>query len=601
MDKILTTFYKGNSRRFGTSTWNTIKDDYNFNITNNNYNDNYGINTNNLNNIDISKSQPLYNIHQPKPKYNHLSPNLIKIQYFNNYLEQFEHRRNLHMQDYINNGIYNVYEGTEDPLSKRRKDVQDKLTNVRNKLLKEESERFERRMEKVAKENRMLDDLILEREYDVNYNKNKDEVALHLLEDFDDKDFEKIYNKKENKKPEEIKSFKSEKNSYLILSRTHSSASSNIDMLASSDDENDKVLEIKRRQSIVVSPKKDQKEEKFGRRRSSLFNANIRNSLRKTSSKSIDNNNQDNTNKNKDKKKIFKEYQHTDILKILSNLDKYSIPIDNVNKELINQSKTAPMAFQELYKDIEELKLDFENKMEKYHTQNKNNIAALNEVLYELKIKKNYMELQADLYKPKIEQIIENAIDKYTQRRFENDFEENMLNERLNMENDFVRKMKLTERATNAKKIANNLTNEVENVDNIFIKPKKFENDMVSNLSRTGKNSIDLVNIKSNNSKEDTNSKNDIFPALKGLNESHYSNHEIKSKINSNISDNKKSKISNKKRKRKEKRNVEIRDLGEVGDDYFLYKDNNKIQKERKETIIEHVNKNYKDLYKKES
>ena len=124
---------------------------------------------------------------------------------------------------------------------------------------------------------------------------------------------------------------------------------------------------------------------------------------------------------------------------------------------------------------------------------------------------------------------------------------------------------------------------------------------MVSNLSRTGKNSIDLVNIKSNNSKEDTNSKNDIFPALKGLNESPYSNNEIKSKIISNISDNNKSKISNKKRKRKEKRNVEIRDLGEVGDDYFLYKDNNKIQKERKETIIEHVNKNYKDLYKKES
>ena len=191
MDKILGTFYKGNSKRFGSSNWNTIRDNYDqTNVKNNNYNYN-----NNNNDIDISKSQPIYNHNNP-PKYNHLSPNLIKIQYFNNYLEQFEHRRNLHMKDYINNGIYNVYEGSVDPLSKRRKDVQNKLNNVRNKLLKEEGERMERRMKKIEKENKMLDNLILEREYDVDYNKNKDEVALHLMEEFDDKDFEKIYNEK---------------------------------------------------------------------------------------------------------------------------------------------------------------------------------------------------------------------------------------------------------------------------------------------------------------------------------------------------------------------------------------------------------------------
>ena len=178
MDKVVGTFYKGNSKRFGQSTWNTIKDNYdspNPNIDNNNYSNN-----------PLSKSQSIYNRNLSQPKYNHLSPNLIRIQYFNNYLEQFEFRRNLHMNDYIHNGIYNVYQGASDPLYERRKDVQNKLNNVRNKLLNEEAERFERRMKKVDEENKLLDDLILEREYDVDYNKNKDEVALHLMENFDE-------------------------------------------------------------------------------------------------------------------------------------------------------------------------------------------------------------------------------------------------------------------------------------------------------------------------------------------------------------------------------------------------------------------------------
>ena len=590
MDKILGTFYKGNSKRFGSSNWNTIRDNYDqTNAKNNNYNYN-----NNNNDIDISKSQPIYNHNNP-PKYNHLSPNLIKIQYFNNYLEQFEHRRNLHMKDYINNGIYNVYEGSVDPLSKRRKDVQNKLNNVRNKLLKEEGERMERRMKKIEKENKMLDNLILEREYDVDYNKNKDEVALHLMEEFDDKDFEKIYNEKENKKPEELRSFKSGKKSYLILSRTHSSASSNIDILASSEDENDKILEINRRSSTMVIPTKGHKEEKFGRRRSSLFNPNMMKNLRKSISQNMGENNK--KNKAKDKKNIFKENQHTDILKILSNLDKYSIPIDNVNKALANQTINVPKAFSDLYEDMKQLKSDFENKIEKYHFQNNNNINALNEVLYELKMKKNYMELEADLYQPKINQIIEDAIDKYTKRRIENEFEENMINERLNMENDFVRKMQLTQRARNANKLANNLTNEVENVDDIYIPPKKYD-DMRSNLSRTGQNSIDLVNIKSKSifSKANTSSKheNDIFPALKGLNEISSEKKESK-RISDNYKQNKKSEI--KKRKKKEKRFVEIRDLGKIEDDeYYLYRDNNKILHERKGTIIEDVDKNVLDL-----
>ena len=38
----------------------------------------------------------------------------------------------------------------------------------------------------------------------------------------------------------------------------------------------------------------------------------------------------------KKRKKIFKKYPHTYILKILSHIGKYSVPIDNINKELEN-------------------------------------------------------------------------------------------------------------------------------------------------------------------------------------------------------------------------------------------------------------------------
>ena len=52
----------------------------------------------------------------------------------------------------------------------------------------------------------------------------------------------------------------------------------------------------------------------------------------------------------------------------------------------------------------------------------KKNISILNEVLYELKVRKNYMELEADIYRPQINKIIEDSIDKYTKRRIENEF-----------------------------------------------------------------------------------------------------------------------------------------------------------------------------------
>jgi hypothetical protein len=252
MNKVLGTFYKGNSKFYGAQNWNSIKDN----------NDNNKYTNNNANKpIDTSKSQSIYSHNFTHQNYNHISPNLIRIQYFNNYLEQFKYRRNLHMQDYINNGIYNVYQGSIDPLMERRRDVQTKLNNVRNKLLNEEAQRIERWMKKVDEENKILDDLILEKQYDVDYNKNKNELALHLMENFDDKDFEKIYNDKEHKKLEELKSFKSNNNeSLLVLSRTHSASSSGLDLLDSSEDENDKLLNQRNRNSIIALP--EQKKEK---------------------------------------------------------------------------------------------------------------------------------------------------------------------------------------------------------------------------------------------------------------------------------------------------------------------------------------------------
>ena len=602
MDKIVGTFYKGNSKRFGNRNWNTIKDDYD---TNNFQNTN-----NNLNNIDTSKSQNIYNHNFVHQKYNHISPNLIRMQYFNNYLEQFEFRRNLHLKDYINNGIYNVYQGSSDPLMERRRDVQNKLETVKNKLLKEEAVRMERRMKKVDEENKILDDLILDREYDVDYNKNKDEMALHIMENFDDKDFEKIYD--EDKKLEELKSFQSKKdNSFLILSRTHSASSSGMDLMVSSEDENDKLLNQRNRNSIMIAspePKRgneneqeNKKFEKFGRRKSTIFNLNRRGSIK------IMDNNKNNNKENNNKKKAYKNYNHTDILKILSNLDKYSVPIDNVNKELVNQSKIAPKAFQDLYDDIVELKADFKNKIDNYNNQNKNHMNILNEVLHELKIRKNFMELEADIYKPQINKIIEDAIDKYTKRRIENEFNNDLINEKEKMENDFNIRIKLTERARKANKLANNLVNEVENVNNIYIKQTAQNNDMINIIktksqsesisqskkqSKTKSSINSKINIIVNNEEEKDENKNEeeneeenedendnnLFPALKGLNDS-------SSKINKNTN----SKQS-KTKKRRIKREVEIKDLGSIGDnEESLYKDPGYFKNERKITIREDI------------
>lgn len=368
MNKIIGTFYKGNSKQFGNINWNTGK--YN-------NNDDDIINTSKSQQIILNKENSIYNPNYSKyQKYNHLSPNLIRMQYFNNYLKEFEFRRNIHLNDYINKGIYNVYQGAEDPLLERRKNVQKRLEQVKEKLLNEEMVKMEQKMKKVDEENKIIDDLILEQEYDVEYNKDRDDIAIHLMDNFDDKDFEKIYDDK--KKNEDKKSFKSISNndSMLILSRTHStSKSSGIDLLGNEKDENDRILEQKKRDTIIKN--------------------NLRSSLKMNDlNKTINNLNKIKETKESKNNIITEKYQHTDILKIISNMDKYSIPIDNVTKELVNQSKKPPYYFDELYNEIVNLKEDFGQKIKRYYNENKNDMNILNEVLEDLRIKKILWKLK---------------------------------------------------------------------------------------------------------------------------------------------------------------------------------------------------------------
>ena len=556
MNKIIGTFYKGNSKQFGNINWNTGK--YN-------NNDDDIINTSKSQQIILNKENSIYNPNYSKfQKYNHLSPNLIRMQYFNNYLKEFEFRRNIHLNDYINKGIYNVYQGAEDPLLERRKNVQKRLEQVKEKLLNEEMVKMEQKMKKVDEENKIIDDLILEQEYDVEYNKDRDDIAIHLMDNFDDKDFEKIYDDK--KKNEDKKSFKSISNndSMLILSRTHStSKSSGIDLLGNEKDENDRILEQKKRDTIIKN--------------------NLRSSLKMNDlNKTINNLNKIKETKESKNNIITEKYQHTDILKIISNMDKYSIPIDNVTKELVNQSKKPPYYFDELYNEIVNLKEDFGQKIKRYYNENKNDMNILNEVLEDLRIKKNFMEIEADIYKPHIDKIIEDEIQKYKKKRIEEDFNYRLNNENNNMVNEYDLNIRLNERAKYANKLANNICNEIENRDNIYIKSTKKDNGFLSNLSSINSKN-ENNNSKKINNKEDESKKNNAFPALEGIDEL------IKKNEKEDISQKSKIKV----KKKRKKKNVIVKDLGIVEDDYILHKDikNNKLN-ERKQTIIEKIEQN---------
>lgn len=263
-------------------------------------------------------------------------------------------------------------------------------------------------------------------------------------------------------------------------------------------------------------------------------------------------------------------------------MDKYSIPIDNVTKELVNQSKKPPYYFDELYNEIVNLKEDFGQKIKRYYNENKNDMNILNEVLEDLRIKKNFMEIEADIYKPHIDKIIEDEIQKYKKKRIEEDFNYRLNNENNNMVNEYDLNIRLNERAKYANKLANNICNEIENRDNIYIKSTKKDNGFLSNLSSINSKN-ENNNSKKINNKEDESKKNNAFPALEGIDEL------IKKNEKEDISQKSKIKV----KKKRKKKNVIVIDLGIVEDDYILHKDikNNKLN-ERKETIIEKIEQN---------
>ena len=204
MDKGLGTFYKGNANTFGLGAWNSVKDDFN----------------------EVSKSQVIKkpftnNINEPSniytnnstdfQKYNHFSPNLIRMQYFNDSLKEIEHRRNLYIQDYLKNAKYNVYQDQYDPLLDRRKNVQNRLEKIKNKLINDEEKRLNRIQKKIEEENKFIDDLIMENE-----NKSEDELfriidAKNNIKNNDDIDFELI---KEETESDQISNDFPKKNQY---------------------------------------------------------------------------------------------------------------------------------------------------------------------------------------------------------------------------------------------------------------------------------------------------------------------------------------------------------------------------------------------------
>ena len=334
MDKVLGTFYKGNANRFGLGAWNSVKDDFN----------------------EVSKSQNIKlsfkqienntpsNVYNPQnnnnQRYNHFSPNLIRMQYFNDNLKEIEYRHNINAQNNLNNAKYNVYSDQYDPLIGRRKNVQIRLAKIKNKLINDEQEILNKRQKKIEEENRIIDNLILE-------NSKKPDDIFQILDrnkNYDDEfDFEKEESKSDNLSNDYTK-----KNSVLILSRTSSKVDSSND-----DDFNYMLMNAK--------------EDNISANRTLLSTKT--NKLTKMKST---------TRKNSI---LQKKKPHTDILKVMMNIEKYTSPIYNVDNELLEQRKETGLIFNQMFLDIKGLKNDFKQKMSKYNEKFENNMNNFKEIL----------------------------------------------------------------------------------------------------------------------------------------------------------------------------------------------------------------------------
>ena len=340
MDKVLGTLYKGNAKSFGLGAWNSVKDDFNEVSKSQNLKI---PSSNNINNYPSNNYNPQNNKFK---KYNHFSPNLIRIEYFNDQFKELEHKRNLHLNDYLKNARYNVYYDQYDPLFDRRKNVQKRLDNIKNKLLNDEEKKLKRKQKKIEEENRIIDDLIFE-------NAKKPNEELFRMIESKDNNYEKDFDfEKDESKTEILSNNYSDKNSILVLSRTSSNENS------STNNENfDLFMQIEENNTNNINPRK------------SMFSTKT-NKIKKNKSSSVRNSISHNNKK-----------KHTDILKIMMNVEKYTNPINNINNELLDQNSQSRMIFNDIYNDIKQLKKDFKERINKYNENSEYNINLFKDIL----------------------------------------------------------------------------------------------------------------------------------------------------------------------------------------------------------------------------
>ena len=570
MDKILGTFYKGNSNTFGLGSWNSVKDDF----------------------IEVSKSQNIrpLSINNPinepssvynqeynnNSRYNHFSPNLIRMQYFNDSIKEIEHRRNLYLQDYLINAKYNVYYDQYNPLMDRRKNVQIRLGKIKNKLLNDEEKKLIRKQKKIEEENRIIDNLIYE-------NEQKEDDDLFRMLDNKEKNLNnnnsEINEEESKSKSEYLSNDYSYKNSILILSRTSTNEND------SYDDFN--LLSMDENESMVNTNKS--------------FYSTKGNKTKKR--KSVQRNS---ISQNKKK--------HTDILSVMMNVEKYSKPIDNTNYELADQHRHVGDICNGFIQDIKDYKKEFQEKISRLNEKTENNINTFKEILMmsdnkniknslenvflrngknKLKIDKNYLDSESIQFKNDVDINLQNAFDDYLKQRITQDYEKRLQNEPKYMENDYNYRIKQNERSRYGLANIRNLYNKIDKLQDIEIKPTNLEEESVS-FSPSNSVKSDMFTFSNN-------SKSNIFPALRGLKEKYTTgvlSEKSEKKIDKIVEEDGDKKIKTKKKKKKAK-DVYVKDLGTVPEEYEEYKDNKGSKRGRKETILNFRNDNELKMSKK--
>jgi hypothetical protein len=540
MNKILDTFYKGDSRYFGLGAWNSVKDD--------NYEVSKSQNlkmpfTNNLDN-NLNNPSSIYNpFNRQNIKSNHFSPNLIRMQYFDDQIRQIEHRRNVYLQDYLKNAEYNVYKNQYNPLLDRRKNVQIRLEQIKNKLLNDEHEDLKREQQKIEEENIIIDNLIMENE-----KKNTNKI-FEILEQNDRNNYEKDFLNDHEEKVKSNKSNKySKKDSLLILSRSSSKNSTNneFDFNLLEAEENDD--DIFSSNSSVSEVKKN----KTSTKRKSIARKSI--SQRKN--------------------------QHTNILKVLMNIEKYSKPIDNINDELAEQSKQVGINFDQLIHNIKDLKTDFIKRMSnlnnKYEdrinifqsilmmSENENMKRALENSLYrngekKLPIEKNYLEPNLVLQN-QMERAINVKLGKYARKKAKKSFDQKLKDEPILMERDFEYRIRNNERSKFGKISVVNLYNKMEKLEDVQINPTNSDFDDQNKISDVKDvNNISISNNKINYLtiyKNDNSQKSDKSDILNNISTPEELNERISNNIindNNQIQENINSMKNERKKKKKKK------------------------------------------------